>query len=142
MATEPAPHPPHPSTRARLRAQPRRDTKPERELRRELTRLRLRYRLHRRLIPNTRREIDIAFPSAKVAVDVRGCWWHGCPDHSTTAVNNGGWWGRKIEANRRRDADTATRLDQEGWRLIVIWEHEDAREAAARIGSLVRERLL
>lgn len=53
------------------------NTGPEVELRRALHRHGLRYRLHRPIVPGTRRKVDIVFASAQVAVDVRGCYWHG-----------------------------------------------------------------
>ncbi len=53
-----------------------RDTAPEMKLRRELHRRGLRFRLHRKLLPDQRSTVDIVFPGPRVAVDVRGCFWH------------------------------------------------------------------
>jgi len=124
-----------------MRAQRERHTQPEIAIRRELHRRGLRYRLHRRIIPGTRREVDIVFPGPRVAVDVRGCFWHSCPQHATAPANNAAWWRDKLEANRRRDVDTERRLRQAGWQIIVVWEHESPARAAARIEKIVRSRL-
>src|SRR5688572_20907014 len=57
-------------TRARMSRQRSRDTSAEMSLRRELHRVGLRYRVHRRPLPNIRREADVVFGPAKVAVFV------------------------------------------------------------------------
>lgn len=117
-----------------------RDTLPERELRSELHRLGLRFRVHRRIVPGARRQVDIVFGPARVAVFVDGCFWHGCPLHGTSAKSNAAFWREKIATNKRRDADTNRRLGSEGWRVIRVWEHEDAQRAAAKIAGVVRSR--
>ncbi|CAA9520005.1 MAG: Very-short-patch mismatch repair endonuclease (G-T specific) [uncultured Thermoleophilia bacterium] len=117
----------------------RRDTGPERALRSELHRLGLRFRLHRRLA-GLRREADVVFGPARVAVFIDGCFWHGCPQHATWPKANADFWRTKIETNRRRDADTDERLAGAGWEVVRIWEHEDPAEAARLIAARVRAR--
>lgn len=123
--------------RRRMQQQRERDTGLERRIRTLLHAHGLRFRLHRRLLPNSRREVDIVFASARVAVFVDGCFWHGCPDHATWPKNNAEFWRDKIEANRHRDAETSDRLRELGWTVIRVWEHELPEEAAERIRSAV-----
>ena len=85
-----------------------------------------------------RRTANIVFPRKKLAVFVDGCFWHGCPEHATRPKSNTDFWGEKIEKNRERDEDTDRRLEELGWRVFRVWEHEDPLEAAARIQSMVR----
>jgi DNA mismatch endonuclease (patch repair protein) len=85
-----------------------------------------------------RRRADLVFPSARVAVFVDGCFWHGCPEHATWPKQNAGWWRDKIEANRRRDRDTDARLREVGWQPVRVWEHEPVEEAARRIIEVFR----
>lgn len=116
------------------------DTQPELELRRALHRRGLRYRIHQPIVEGTRRKVDIVFRSARVAVDVRGCYWHGHP-HAFAEYErkqNLDYWGPKIDGNRSRDADTARRLKAGGWELIVVWECEDVEKAARKIERRVR----
>jgi DNA mismatch endonuclease (patch repair protein) len=130
-----------PAVRSRMQAQRTRDTKPEVELRRQLHRLGLRYRLETQIVPGTRRRVDISFPSAKVAVMVDGCFWHGCPDHGAHQPSVNQWyWPAKIVTNQQRDTDTDERLRASGWEVIRIWEHQDAAAAAAHIAAVVRDR--
>jgi DNA mismatch endonuclease (patch repair protein) len=78
------------------------------------------WRRHRRL-PGTP---DFAFPAARVAVFVHGCFWHGCPRHYRPPRSNGPFWRRKVEGNRRRDRRAARALRALGWRAVTVWEHD------------------
>lgn len=114
-----------------------RDTGAELAIRRALHAMGLRYRVHRRPLPGVRREVDILFGPARVAVFVDGCFWHGCPDHGTSPKANSEWWSNKLRRNRERDVDTTERLVQAGWTTIRVWEHEPPDQAASRIAQAV-----
>ncbi|GAA3887887.1 very short patch repair endonuclease [Saccharothrix violaceirubra] len=126
--------------RARMSRQRSRDTGIEVALRRELHRLGLRYRVHRRPVKAVRREADVVFGPAKVAVFVDGCFWHGCPTHGTWPKRNGEFWRKKIETNQSRDLNTDRVLEEAGWLAVRVWEHEDPAEAAIRVLAAVGER--
>ena len=115
-------------------------TRAEIDLRKVLCARGLRYRLQVALLKKPRRVADIVFPSARIAVFVDGCFWHGCPEHASWPKSNANFWREKIETNRSRDADTDRRLDALGWKVVRIWEHEEASEAANRIAELVDAR--
>ena len=123
-----------------MRAQRERDTGIERAIRSRLHARGLRFRLHRRLLAGSRREVDLVFPRARVAVFVDGCFWHGCPEHGTWPQSNEAFWRSKIEGNVERDRDTDARLAAEGWTVLRIWEHEAADDAAERIAAAVTAR--
>ncbi|MFF9840208.1 very short patch repair endonuclease [Streptomyces sp. NPDC013740] len=114
-----------------------RNTGVEMALRRHLHAAGLRYRIHRRPLKGVRREADIVFGPAKVAVFVDGCFWHGCPEHATWPKRNSQFWREKIEKNRARDANTDARLVEAGWLALRVWEHESAEEAAVRVAAIV-----
>jgi len=113
------------------------NTEPERQLRSELHGMGLRFRLHRRPVSGIRREADIVFTAARVAVLMDGCFWHGCPLHATTPKANAEFWKEKLAANIRRDRDTDARLKAAGWTVIRVWEHDDRSAAARRISRIV-----
>jgi DNA mismatch endonuclease (patch repair protein) len=121
------------ATRKSMRANRSRDTKPELALRRALHAMGFRYRVCARPVPDVPRAVDVIFRPARVAVEVRGCFWHGCPE-------NEGYWSAKVARNIARDADTERRLSVAGWLLVVVWEHEDPREAADKVAAIVLER--
>ena len=128
------------ATSERMSRQGRRDTSPELKIRRELHRLGLRYRLDKRPADSLRTRADIVFGPARIAVFVDGCFWHGCPEHATQPRNNATWWRTKIDANRNRDRRNTAALEEVGWHVVRVWEHDDAVEAARRIEELVRRR--
>jgi len=126
------------AVRRRMSAQARHGTGPEMALRSALHRRGLRFRLHRRPLADLRREADLVFRGARVAVFVDGCFWHSCPQHGTAPATNRDWWQHKLETNRTRDRDTDVRLQETGWTPARVWEHELPHEAADRIEALVR----
>jgi DNA mismatch endonuclease (patch repair protein) len=127
--------------RRSMQANKGRDTKPELALRRAVHALGLRYRVSVRPLPAVRRTADLVFTRAKVAVFLDGCFWHGCPDHHTKAATNAAYWADKVGKNRARDRETDALLEAGGWVAVRIWEHEDPREAALKVESVVRARL-
>ena len=123
-----------------MRAVRQRDTRPELEIRSALHGLGMRYRLQQRPLPELDRRADIVFRSAEVAVFVDGCFWHRCPEHSTDPKANNEWWAAKLAANQRRDRDTDAALQEAGWAVVRVWEHEDPLKAALRIQEIVETR--
>ena len=139
-APEPArDKPADPKVSARYSNLSRRDTSPEMELRRALWRIGLRYRVQYKVPGIPRRKVDIAFPGKKVAVQVDGCFWHGCPEHGTaTPKSHSDYWQEKIARNRERDAETNRALVDAGWVVLRYWEHEGAQEVAEAIEATVK----
>jgi DNA (cytosine-5)-methyltransferase 1 len=125
--------------RRRMSTTKRRDTGPELALRAQLHRMGLRYTIDRP-VDGTRRRADIVFSGPRVAVYVDGCFWHGCPDHGTLPKKSREWWRAKLDANRRRDADTDARLREAGWVVLRFWEHDDPAVAAKLISTTVASR--
>jgi DNA mismatch endonuclease (patch repair protein) len=126
--------------RQRMKMQKRANTSPEVVLRRELYGRGLRYRVHRQPLAGLRRTVDVVFPGSRVAVEVMGCFWHSCPSHGTAPRANAAWWADKLARNSERDAEAAAALEEAGWLLIIVWEHESVTEAADGIECAVRSR--
>lgn len=117
------------------------DTAPEVALRQALRMRGLAgYRKHRRVLPHVQRTVDIAFVGPKVAVDVRGCFWHGCPNHARRGTSHAEWWDKKLRTNVERDEQTERLLTEAGWFVVVVWEHESPDSAAERVALAVRAR--
>lgn len=114
----------------------RRTCSPELTLRRHLHARGLRYRLQYRPLRDSRRRFEIVFIGARVAVDVRRCR-QGCPHHGDPVTEV------LTEARvrtARRDAVTLQLLADNGWTVIVVWEHQDPAAAAQTILDLVTTR--
>ncbi|WP_101254052.1 very short patch repair endonuclease [Streptomyces barkulensis] len=129
-----------PGTRASMRANRSRDTKPEIALRKAVHSLGLRYRVAARPLPELRRTADLVFTRQKVAVFMDGCFWHGCEEHHTRPSANAPYWSEKVRRNRERDRDTTARLTEAGWLVLRFWEHEDPVEAALKVEAAVKAR--
>lgn len=124
----------------RMRGIRQKHTNIEKLLRSGLHRAGLRFHIHRRVVQECRSIVDVVFPSAKVAVFVDSCFWHGCPIHGTSPKVNQEWWQAKLRANRDRDRRTCRSLRAAGWSVIRVWEHENFDKAVESIRSVVEQR--
>jgi DNA mismatch endonuclease (patch repair protein) len=140
MVPLPYPHPTSEAVSQRMRANPRRDTKPEIALRSELHRLGLRFRKDLPLrLPDRVVRPDVVFTRARLAVFVDGCFWHCCPEHGNVPQANSAYWGPKLERNIMRDRVVDAGLVAEGWRVLRLWEHDLPERMAAEIRALLVE---
>lgn len=136
-ASSPLPSSPHATST--MKANRRRDTKPELRLRSLLHKQGLRYRVDKRVVvSDVPCRPDILFGKAKVAVFVDGCFWHACPKHGELPQSNREFWKEKLRRNRERDLRQTAALERAGWRVIRIWEHEDPAEAQVKVVAAVR----
>lgn len=120
-----------------MKANRARDTSPEMAVRRMVHGFGLRYRVSARPVPGIRRTADLLFKGPQVAVFIDGCFWHGCPEHSTSFKKNSDFWTAKIARNRKRDIETRVLLEQYGWTVLRYWEHEDPRTVAIDIRNKI-----
>ena len=92
-------------------------------------------------LPDIPGKPDIVFLGRKRAIFVHGCFWHGhdCARGARMPKTNAEYWSAKIGRNRVRDAKNRQRLEEAGWRALVIWECEMRDESAvsARLKSFL-----
>lgn len=84
---------------------------------------------------------DFVFLAARVAVFVDGCFWHGCPDHSSVPRTNSAFWRKKLRRNASRDLLVSAVLRASRWTVFRIWEHEPQARLdlyVKRIAAVVR----
>jgi DNA mismatch endonuclease (patch repair protein) len=124
-----------------MRANRRRDTRPEVAVRSHLHRAGLRFFVDRpiRLADRVVRP-DITFPRVRVAVFIDGCFWHACPEHGTHPRRNGEYWSSKLRRNVERDRLVNVGLAQAGWASVRHWEHESPEEVVAAVAAVVASR--
>ena len=108
------------------------DTKPELRLRSQIHKSGLRYAIDVRPESDINRRADLVFRSAKVAVFVHGCFWHGCPKHYKLPKSNKKYWEQKVRRNLERDQETQRLLRKRGWKVLVFWEHQNS-EACSQV---------
>ncbi len=82
----------------------RRDTKPEVKVRQMLREMGFTgYRCDWAKAPG---RPDVAFVGRKLAIEIRGCFWHRCPVcQMSVPKKNVEYW-------------------EQGWRVLVLWEHQ------------------
>lgn len=97
-------------------------TQPEERLRKALRDLGATgYRKNWRELPGTP---DVVFPSARLAVFVHGCFWHGCRLCGSYRVpkTNEAFWREKVRRNQARHQVRLEELDAMGYRTLTFWE--------------------
>lgn len=105
-----------------MRAIRSKDTKPEIAIRSALHAAGFRYRLHVRDLPG---KPDIVLPRYKLAIQVRGCFWHGHTCHDGHVPKSRvDYWPNKLARNVERDRKNDKLLRQAGWELLNVWECE------------------
>lgn len=111
------------------------DTKPELLIRKELHRRGFRYSLHRTDLPG---KPDIILPKFNAVIQIHGCFWHGHTCHLFRwPKTRKEFWHNKINQNVNRDIKNKQKLNDHGWRILIIWEC-----AIKGKYSLEREKLL
>ena len=106
-----------------MRAIKSKNTAPEKRVRSVAHRLGLRFRLHRRDLPGSP---DLIFPGRGIVLFVHGCFWHrheNCPV-ATIPKTNTEYWSKKFRDNIKRDRENRKKLEESGWRVLIIWECE------------------
>lgn len=96
------------------------NTAPELFVRKILHGRGFRYKLHVKDLPG---KPDLVLPKHKAVIQVQGCFWHGHKCHlfkwpSTRKE----FWRDKIGANVQRDKRTTAKLEELGWKVLVVWE--------------------
>jgi DNA mismatch endonuclease (patch repair protein) len=86
---------------------------------------------------------DIVLPKYKTVIFVNGCFWHaheGCK-YFVWPKNNAEFWKAKILQNIERDKRDFEKLENTGWKVIVVWECELKKtfKNNNRLLSLVKE---
>jgi len=96
------------------------NTEPEMKIRKALHGLDYRYSLHKKNLPG---KPDIYFRKYNALIEINGCYWHGHDCHFFKwPQNNKEFWKKKIGRTKERDGNNFRKLQDMGYRLLVIWE--------------------
>lgn len=120
---------------------PSKNTKPEETVRKYLFRNGFRYRKNVSKLPG---KPDIVLPKYKTVIFVNGCFWHahkGCkwfvPSKSNTE-----FWEKKFAYNTERDKNNYRKLEDLGWRVLIIWECEIRHSDSQRTLELLKTKII
>ena len=99
------------------------DTRPELRVRSLLHKLGFRFRLNRKDLAG---KPDIVLPKYRAAIYVHGCFWHRHQEcrFAYTPKSNLSFWTNKFDRTIKRDAEVSSKLEQDRWKQIVVWECE------------------
>lgn len=99
------------------------DTKPEILVRKYIHSKGFRYRLHDKKLPG---KPDVVLNRYRTVIFIHGCFWHGHEGCKYFVVpkTRTNWWLDKINRNKEKDFESCTALQNEGWKIITIWECE------------------
>lgn len=103
-----------------MRAIRTRDTAIEKRLAAILTQQEIPFRVQDKALPG---RPDFVLEGWPVVIFVHGCFWHHhhCYLFKVPATRTA-FWLDKIAGNVRRDQQVMRQLEQQGWRILIIWE--------------------
>jgi len=67
---------------------------------------------------------DILLSGSKTVVFLQGCFWHRCPNCYVEPKTRKSYWLPKIVGNVKRDKLNSAILKSQGYRVVMIWEHD------------------
>jgi DNA mismatch endonuclease (patch repair protein) len=105
------------------------DTQPEKVVRSILYRLGFRFRLHDESLPG---KPDIVLRKYKTVIFVHGCFWHRhqkCK-YAYIPKTKTDFWNKKFSENIARDEKIRKELEEQGWKVLIIWECGLSNQAA------------
>ena len=114
------------------------NSKPEETVRKYLFSKGFRYRKNVRTLPGCP---DIVLSKYKTVIFVNGCFWHkhNCPRFVWPSSNEE-YWTPKILRNVERDQVNKEKLEEAGWKVIIIWECELKKKVREEtLGKLVEK---
>ena len=67
---------------------------------------------------------DIVLPEYETAIFVNGCFWHAHQNckYFRLPASRKNFWKEKLWKNKVRDMKNKNLLEQEGWKVITVWE--------------------
>ena len=111
------------SRRKNMSRIPSKNTKPEETVRKYLFNQGFRYR-KKCVSPPGKPYIWLS--KYNTAVFVNGCFWHGHEDCKwfVPPKTNTDFWNAKFQYNIERDKRNYSKLEEMGWKVLIVWECE------------------
>ena len=91
-----------------------------------------------RPITDLRLRVDALIRKARVAIQLRDCFWDSCPLHCDVSSAKYARWQTKLHETATRNERLARELDGAGWHLVTIWGHENIGEAVGTVVARLR----
>lgn len=81
---------------------------------------------YRKNVKNMPGKPDFVLRKYRSVIFINGCFWHGhegCK-YFVMAKSNTEFWQDKINYNKKRDKENICKLQELGWKVIIVWECE------------------
>ncbi len=95
-------------------------TSQERTLHNYLKGMKIKHMMH----PKIDGSPDVVLKDKKVAIFLHGCFWHKCPICYVEPKTRKNYWLPKIQKNVDRDKNNKKLLRRNGFKTLILWEHE------------------
>jgi len=95
-------------------------TKPELKVHNYLKGHKIKHKMH----PSLNGSPDILLTESNTAIFIHGCFWHKCRKCYKEPKSRKDYWLPKIEKNVKKDKNNKELLRKEGYKVIIIWEHQ------------------
>jgi DNA mismatch endonuclease (patch repair protein) len=85
---------------------------------------------------------DIFLIDYNTVIFVHGCFWHGCPVCRHAKIRpreNAEYWNKKLDRTIERDKENKTKLEELGYKVLVIWECETKKGKSDRLREKIFE---
>lgn len=117
------------------------DTKPEMFVRKFIHANGFRFRIHDKKLPG---KPDIVLKKYKAIIFIHGCFWHGHEGCKYFVIpkTRTKWWLDKIARNKTKDNENDSILQENGWRIITIWECELKKNNRQKTLKILIQKLL
>lgn len=109
-------------------------TAPERKLHNLMKSYKIKHIMH----PSIPGSPDVILKD-KVAIFIDSCFFHKCPLCYKEPASNPDYWLPKIEKNVKRDQRNTKALEDSGWKVIRLWEHEIKNDIKSCINRIVKD---
>jgi DNA mismatch endonuclease, patch repair protein len=114
------------------------NTQPELIVRKLMYSMGYRYRLYKKDLPG---KPDLVLKKYKTALFINGCFWHqhkNCK-RATQPKTNRHYWNEKLIRNQERDKENYRRLEEIGWKVVIIWECET--KDSQKLKEIIKDRV-
>ncbi len=95
-------------------------------------------KIKHKMHPNIKGSPDILLKDTKTVIFLHGCFWHKCPKCYKEPKSNKEYWLPKIEKNVKRDRKNKKLLKAQGFKVIIIWEHEIKKDLKKVLKNLIK----
>ncbi len=84
---------------------------------------------------------DVVLPKYRTVIFIHGCYWHRHPNckYAYTPKSNVEFWQKKFAVNVANDEKNRRQLEEDGWKVITLWECDITRRFDTTMTRLTQQ---